>query len=125
MWEREAKNELNAYFHLRGRKPTFRLRRLLDEQQQPLVDFLLSAPEASMPSPLPLIASSKNRKRIDPDDATPMKVYRDPWERESLTRDQIRWRRRDVIDDFSYPEWEYRFPNQEQAQEDEETWKGE
>ena len=123
-WERKAEDEPNAYFHSEGWQLTFRIWRLLDEQQQPLVDFLLSAPEASMPSPLPLIASSKNRKRIDPDDATPHKIYRDPWERKFLTSWQRHCRRRCVITELDYPERVFHFSREvEGAQEDEETWK--
>jgi hypothetical protein len=53
---------------------------VLDEQQQSLVDFLLSSLVGTCPCPLS--ASDKNLQRFDPEDATKNKVYRDIWEQE-------------------------------------------
>jgi len=78
-WDDKHKPEPNVYLHSDYQFVTFRIWRALDEQQQSLVDFLLSRSKAS---PFPLTASSKNLDRVDPLNATYRKVYRDIWERE-------------------------------------------
>jgi hypothetical protein len=79
-WDDERNPEPNVFLHSDYDKVTVRVWRALDEQQQALVDFLLgrSPPGAC---PLPLLASDKNRDRIDSEYATHRKVYRDFWER--------------------------------------------
>lgn len=78
LWDDEHKPEPNIYIHSDYHCLTFRIWRALDEQQQSLVDSLLSRTRAS---PFPLKASRKNLDRVDPHNATYHKVYRDIWER--------------------------------------------
>ncbi|KAK3897179.1 hypothetical protein C8A05DRAFT_20003 [Staphylotrichum tortipilum] len=86
-WDDRLNPEPNVFLHSDYDSVTTRVWRALDEQQQALVDFLLSRPPAGAPrprgndSPLPLLASDKNLDRIDSDCATINKVYRDFWER--------------------------------------------
>jgi hypothetical protein len=79
-WNSEP--EANVYLHSHRWRVTFKVWQVLDEQQQSLVDFLVSPPAAAAGTcPLPLSASAKNLKRFDPEVATKHKVYRDIWER--------------------------------------------
>ncbi|KAG7291613.1 hypothetical protein NEMBOFW57_001632 [Staphylotrichum longicolle] len=79
-WDDQRNPEPNVFFHSSYRNVTIRVWRALDEQQQALVDFLLSrSPEEACP--LPLLASDKNLDRVDVQYATHSKVYRDFWER--------------------------------------------
>ncbi len=82
--------EPNVYLHSDHAKVTFRIWQLRDEQQQALVDFLVSSSPATTATdgpgthnacPFPLLASDRNLKRFDPAAATVHKVYRDLWER--------------------------------------------
>ncbi|KAH6627230.1 hypothetical protein B0J18DRAFT_426838 [Chaetomium sp. MPI-SDFR-AT-0129] len=87
--------EPNVYLHSDHAKVTFRIWQLRDEQQQALVDFLVSPSGLSSPAttatdgprthnaacPFPLLASDRNLKRFNPAAATVHKVYRDLWER--------------------------------------------
>ena len=75
----EPRPEPNVWLHSDRDGVTLRLCQLLDEQQQALVEFLLSPSVGACPCPLS--ASDKNRTRLDPDVATDKKVYRDVWER--------------------------------------------
>ncbi|KAK4097276.1 hypothetical protein N658DRAFT_434334 [Parathielavia hyrcaniae] len=79
-WDDERNPEPNVFFHSNYDNVTVRVWRALDEQQKALVDFLLSRSPAEA-CPLPLLASDKNRDRIDVEYATHSKVYRDFWER--------------------------------------------
>ena len=79
-WDDRRNPEPNVFLHSSYYDVTFRVWRALDEQQQDLVDFLLSRSPAEA-CPFPLLASEKNLDRIDPQYATSQKVYRDFWER--------------------------------------------
>jgi hypothetical protein len=79
-WDDEWNPEPNVFLHSDYDNVTVRVWRALDEQQQALVDFLLSRSPAG-PCPLPLLASDKNLDRIDTEYATRDKVYRNFWER--------------------------------------------
>lgn len=79
-WDDQRNPEPNVFLHSSYHGVTFRVWRALDEQQQALVDFLLSRSPAGA-CPLPLLASEKNLDRLDPQYATSHKVYRDFWER--------------------------------------------
>ncbi len=76
----EPQPEPNVWLHSDRDGVTLRLCQVLDEQQQALVEFLLSLSLGACPCPLS--ASDRNRTRLDPDLATDKKVYRDLWERE-------------------------------------------
>ncbi|KAI5855531.1 hypothetical protein GGS23DRAFT_443312 [Durotheca rogersii] len=96
------------YLHSDNRDGTYRIYRLLDNQKQQLLQFLLSeVPPSSCP--LPIHGNMDNRNRVDPEE--PMKdtgIYRDKWERKLRPDDEGDARLRDVIDDFnyvSYDEW--------------------
>ncbi len=79
-WGRnEPRPEPNVWIHSDRDGVTLRLCQLLDEQQQALVGFLRSLSVGACPCPLS--ASDRNRERLDPEDGTDWKVYRDVWER--------------------------------------------
>jgi hypothetical protein len=87
-WDDEHSPEPNVYLHSDRKDVTFRVWQMLDEQQQALLDFLVSSPPGSTAAsgraqvcPLPLSATDENMKRLYPKDATGNKVYRDIWER--------------------------------------------
>ncbi|KAK4033024.1 hypothetical protein C8A01DRAFT_50313 [Parachaetomium inaequale] len=84
-WDDERTPEPNVYLHSDRDGVTFRVWQALDEQQQALVDFLLSSSPVGT-CPCPLAASDKNLTRINPEGATEKKVYRDIWEREPPNR---------------------------------------
>ena len=79
-WDDRRNPEPNIFLHSSYYDVTFRVWRALDEQQDALVDFLLSQSPAEA-CPFPLLASHKNLDRIDPQYVTSNKVYRDFWER--------------------------------------------
>jgi hypothetical protein len=80
-WHDDGRPEPNVYLHSDRKYSTFRVWQALDEQQQSLVNFLLSSPGGHPPCPLPLCATAENLKRFDPDTATRKKVYGGVWER--------------------------------------------
>ncbi|KAF4999857.1 hypothetical protein FDECE_11388 [Fusarium decemcellulare] len=93
----------NVYFHSCHDHVTNRVCQLLDEQQQTLIDFLLSAP--SDHCPLPILTDRRNRTRLDWWDAhTHHHVYRDVWERKPLTIDEILFLERRPRGETDYPE---------------------
>lgn len=97
------------YFHSDGRDVTYCIYRLLNEQKQELLKFLLF--EEEPPScPLPIHGDRNNHIRIDPEEAiSETGIYRDLWDRKPLTGEFFDARTRDVIDtefDYtSYEEW--------------------
>ncbi|KAK3299594.1 uncharacterized protein B0H64DRAFT_455679 [Chaetomium fimeti] len=78
VWANGYMPEPNVYLHSDRAGVTIRVWQLLGEQQEALVNFLLSIGTC----PFPLYASERNLVRFDPDKATWNKVYRDIWERE-------------------------------------------
>ena len=97
------------YFHSDSRDVTYRIYRLLDEQKQQLVQFLLSEKPSSCP--LPIHGDRNNRIRVDPEEPiSETGIYRDLWERRPLEAGFVDRRTRDVIDiDFDYTsrqEWD-------------------
>ncbi|KAK3934657.1 hypothetical protein QBC46DRAFT_426217, partial [Diplogelasinospora grovesii] len=96
--------ELDAvYFHSDNREVTYRIYRLLDEQKQQLIQFLLSEITPPSSCPLPIHGDMDNHKRIDPEE--PIKdtgIYRDKRERRPPDEDEGDMRLRDVVDDFNY-----------------------
>ena len=80
-WADDSRPEPNVYLHPDRDEVTFRLCQALDKQQQSLINFLLSSSDNPQPCPFPISPSERNLKRLDPDDATRSKVYRDVWER--------------------------------------------
>ncbi|KAJ3544893.1 hypothetical protein NM208_g2789 [Fusarium decemcellulare] len=97
-------NPPNVYFHSSHAHVTDRVCQLLDEQQQALLDFLLSDP-CSDHCPLPVLTNKRNRTRLDWWDAhTHHQVYRDIWERKPLTYDELRFEERRPRADTDYPE---------------------
>lgn len=81
-WDNEYTPEPNIYLHSDRAGVTIRVSQLLNEQQETLVNFLLSVGTC----PFPLRASERNLIRYDPDKATQNKVYRDIWERKPPSR---------------------------------------
>ncbi|KAK4149612.1 hypothetical protein C8A00DRAFT_18719 [Chaetomidium leptoderma] len=80
----ERTPEPNVYLHSDRAGVTIRVCQVIDEQQQALVDFLMSSPVGTCPCPLS--ASDKNLKRFDAEYATENEAYRDIWERELPNR---------------------------------------
>ncbi|KAI0006496.1 hypothetical protein F4779DRAFT_629777 [Xylariaceae sp. FL0662B] len=90
------------YFHSDNRDVTYRIYRLLDDQKQQLLQFLLSEVPPQF-YPLPIHGSMDNRHRVDPEE--PIKetgIYRDKWERKVRPDVEGDARLRDVVDDFNY-----------------------
>ncbi|KAH6845752.1 hypothetical protein B0I37DRAFT_435180 [Chaetomium sp. MPI-CAGE-AT-0009] len=77
VWANGYTPEPRVYLHSDRNGVTIRVWQLLGEQQEALVNFLLSIGTC----PFPLRASDRNLTRFDPDKATLNKVYRDVWER--------------------------------------------
>ncbi|KAK4153797.1 hypothetical protein C8A00DRAFT_43360 [Chaetomidium leptoderma] len=77
----ESQSECKDIYFLSGRRrTTFRVWRLLDNQFNDMVEFLLS--ERPSTPPFPLLASMENRHRHDPWHAIALhNIFRDPWER--------------------------------------------
>ena len=97
------------YYHSDSRDVTYRIYRLLDEQRQQLLQFLLSEKPSSCP--LPIHGDINNRVRVDPEEPiSETGIYRDLWERRPLGEDDGDMRTRDVIDvDVDYTsrkEWD-------------------
>ncbi|KAI0153026.1 hypothetical protein GGR57DRAFT_468578 [Xylariaceae sp. FL1272] len=99
------------YFHSDRDSVTYRIYRLLDHQRQDLVKFLVSDSSAAANAcPIPILGSSDNIQRIDPEEALlDTGVFRDLWERKTLSpdegdpRDRCVWDKLDYVtmDDFS------------------------
>ncbi|KAK7433028.1 hypothetical protein QQZ08_000501 [Neonectria magnoliae] len=83
----------DIYLHSDRHGVTFRIYKLLDDQVQALIDFLLDSSSADS-CPLPTLGDKHNRDRVDPDDAIDKHgIFRDRWEREVPVKDFFYWRR--------------------------------
>ncbi|OAA65920.1 hypothetical protein SPI_02707 [Niveomyces insectorum RCEF 264] len=95
----------SVYFHSDGREVTYRIYRLLDEQKQQLLQFLLADEPSSCP--LPIHGDKANRTRVDPEEPpAETGIYRDLWERKPLTGELLDARTKDVLDEFNYTSYE-------------------
>lgn len=82
---------------------TYRIYRLLADQKQQLLQFLLSDTTPPPVCPLPILGDLDNRQRIDPEEPIETTgIYRDKWERRLPSEDAGDRRLRDVIDLFNY-----------------------
>lgn len=82
----------------------YRIYRLLDEQKQKLVQFLLS--DVTPPPhecPLPILPSDDNRQESAIQSTG---IYRDPWERQLRSLDEGDMRVKDVVDTWNYLSFE-------------------
>ncbi|KAJ3546675.1 hypothetical protein NM208_g1890 [Fusarium decemcellulare] len=95
----------DIYFHSDRQGVTFRIYKLLDDQVQALIDFLLDSSSADS-CPLPTLGDKCNRDRVDPDDAIDEHgIFRDRWEREVPVKDFLyRRRQRCTQNALDYPE---------------------
>ncbi|KAK4092837.1 hypothetical protein Purlil1_2762 [Purpureocillium lilacinum] len=93
----------SIYLHPDRHDVTYRIVKLLDEQKQALVQFLLAGDEAPVSCPLPIIVDSENRYRVDPEeDMRSTGIYRDLWERKPWPDDAWDYRLRDVFDSLNW-----------------------
>ncbi|UNI16757.1 hypothetical protein JDV02_003165 [Purpureocillium takamizusanense] len=93
----------SIYLHPDRHDVTYRIVKLLDEQKHAMVRFLLAGEEALAAGPLPIIAGSENRCRVDPEeDMRITGIYRDLWERKPWPDDAWDFRLRDVFDPLNY-----------------------
>ncbi|KAI1260379.1 hypothetical protein F5Y18DRAFT_432327 [Xylariaceae sp. FL1019] len=92
------------YFHTDRCWVTYRIYRLLDHQRQDLVKFLVSDDNsAARFCPIPILGNDDNIERIDPEEALlDTGVFRDLWERRTLTPDEADPRDRTVLDKLDY-----------------------
>ncbi|KAK4147302.1 uncharacterized protein C8A04DRAFT_34038 [Dichotomopilus funicola] len=91
------------YLHPNRQKITYRIFQLLPDQRSAFVDFLL-ADDPAPASPFSILPDENNRIRVDPEE--PIRetgIYRDPWERAELGRDQGDGRYITVWDRLEYP----------------------
>ncbi|KAI0892707.1 hypothetical protein F4806DRAFT_478902 [Annulohypoxylon nitens] len=94
-----------VFLHADRHEVTYRIYRLLESQKQQLLDFLLS--DAPGPSPLPILASNDNTRRVDPEeDIQDTGVYRDIWERKPLPLNSWDGRLHCSWSKFDYPSWD-------------------
>ncbi|KAK5993040.1 hypothetical protein PT974_06467 [Cladobotryum mycophilum] len=98
----------NVYFHPSRERLTHRIVQLRDDQQRALVDFLQSdpanTPDASVPSPLPVLVDKENPVRVDSHKATLVhQIYRDIWERKPLPSDDVSYREKRPQGEVDYP----------------------
>jgi hypothetical protein len=95
-----------VYFHADRRDVVYRIYRLLDNQKQDLLQFMLSDPSRMPPPecPLPILPSDDNQQRVDPE--SPIEttgIFRDPWERPPrLYPRRADPRLKDVMDYLNY-----------------------
>ncbi|KAH6618317.1 hypothetical protein B0J18DRAFT_371511 [Chaetomium sp. MPI-SDFR-AT-0129] len=94
------------YLHPNRQEITYRIFQLLPDQLSAFVDFLL-ADDPPPISPFPILPDENNRIRVDPEKPIQSTgIYRDPWERVELGRDQGDCRFRTVWDRREYPSTE-------------------
>ena len=68
------------------------------------MEFLLAEDTANTLSPLPILGTSKNVTRVDPEEPiTSTGIYRDIWERKPLADDEWDARLKDVCSSLDYP----------------------
>jgi hypothetical protein len=105
-----------VYLHPDRSDVIYRIYRLLDDQKQELVQFLLAdnngpgpggtpqpPPQQQQKCPLPLLPSVANRQRVDPESPIAATgIYRDPWERRLRPPNDGDARLKDVTDTFNY-----------------------
>ncbi|KAI0124080.1 hypothetical protein BJ170DRAFT_735807 [Xylariales sp. AK1849] len=106
----------DVYFHAGRDGETFRVWRPLEDQFNPMLDFLLSEniPELEA-TPFPMFATDLNRYRYDPCDAMAVHhIFRDSWERRNLA---IKPEERDVRSAGDCPEILNMFENIDNALE--------
>lgn len=101
------------------RRISYRIYKLLDDQEQKLLDFFTAeTPPAG--EVLPILSSVENRVRVDPEESPEATgIYRDIWERTGLPED-IEYpdqRRRDVYESRDWPTREDREASSERAAE--------
>ncbi|KND89038.1 hypothetical protein TOPH_06332 [Tolypocladium ophioglossoides CBS 100239] len=104
--EADGEAEPNAiYSHSDRQEVTYRIWQLLDSQKQRLLDFLQSEHEdVQLASPLPILCSDDNRRRIDLEEPIELKkIYRDIWERRPLSPNDPDRRLRDVYTSLDWP----------------------
>ncbi|KAH7131324.1 hypothetical protein EDB81DRAFT_906450 [Dactylonectria macrodidyma] len=91
------------YFHADRREVTYRVFKLLDDQKQKLLQFLLSPVTPPPSCPLPILGDKNNRTRVDPEEPIQSTgIYRNLWERKPLGEGDYDDRLRDVVDTFNY-----------------------
>jgi hypothetical protein len=82
---------------------TYRIYRLLGNQKQQLLQFLISDATPPPVCPLPILGDLNNHQRIDPEEPIETTgIYRDKWERRPPSEDYGDQRLKDVIDLFNY-----------------------
>ncbi|KAK1763647.1 hypothetical protein QBC33DRAFT_548875 [Phialemonium atrogriseum] len=92
-----------VYIHPDLRNVTYRICRLLEDQKQQLVQFLVSDATPPPTCPLPFRGDRNNRQRVDPEEPIETSgIYRDKWERRPPSADDGDMRRKDVVDTFNY-----------------------
>ncbi|KAH7123499.1 hypothetical protein B0J13DRAFT_154872 [Dactylonectria estremocensis] len=92
-----------VYFHASRREVTYRVFKLLNEQKQQLLHFLLSPVTPPPSCPLPILGDINNRTRADPEEPIQSTgIYRNLWERKPMGEDDYDDRLRDVVDTFNY-----------------------
>ncbi|KAK7429164.1 hypothetical protein QQZ08_004379 [Neonectria magnoliae] len=100
----DPSNLPNVYLHPCRARVTNRVCQLRDEQQQALVEFLLSD-DPSPESPLPVLIDKQNRVRFDWMTAhTNDHIFRDIWERKPLEYHDLQFMLRRPQGELDYPE---------------------
>ncbi len=108
--ERDPEADPDAiYLHPDRWKVTYRIFQLLPEQRSALLDFLLGDTAPASGGPLPILGTSANRVRVDPEEPIgETGIYRDLWERKWHPQGESDSRLRDVISRLDYPTMEDR-----------------
>lgn len=92
-----------VYLHPDRYEAPYRIVKLLPEQRQALLDFLVGESDPTAPL-LPIMVDKNNTERVDPED--PIRetgICRDLWERRDFPPDARDMRLRDVWDRFQFP----------------------
>ncbi|KFA72690.1 hypothetical protein S40288_03393 [Stachybotrys chartarum IBT 40288] len=96
LFDRRASESEDVYWHPDRQNVTYRIFKLLPEQKQALLHFLISE-NPPAPAPFPILGDKNNRIRVDPEESLATTgIYRDIWERKDRAPGAPDARLRDV-----------------------------